>query len=249
MDDKVFLKKLAGLLLILVTFSCSKDQKILSDRILLHDNWYVQHSGKANLPGSVISGYVLDTSGWYKATVPSTIMGVLVDNGLYKDIFLADSLKKVNREPFNKSWWYRTVFSLPARRADQHVMLNFDGISYYANIWLNSKLVASRDSVYGAFRTFSFEITSMLKDSGNVLAVEVFRQQPGDFGLGFVDWNPAPPDNNMGIWRDVSLEITGDVASIVHLVRTDRLSGNLVEASLSVITDLINHSSGRSVAS
>jgi exo-1,4-beta-D-glucosaminidase len=77
----------------------------------------------------------------------------------------------------------------------------------------------------------------------NILAVEVFRQRQGDFGLGFVDWNPAPPDNNLGIWREVSLNISGDVSLENSWVRTDDLSEDLSKASLSVITELVNHSS------
>ena len=40
----------------------------------------------------------------------------------------------------------------------------------------------------------------------NVLAVEVFPQQKDDLGITFVDWNPTPPDKNMGLWREVHLQ-------------------------------------------
>ena len=215
----------------------------MSDKILLKNNWLIQQSIRVNLPGSVVSGNVLDTTGWYRTTVPSTVMGALTSNGLFKDLFMADSLKKVSGEPFDKPWWFRTRFNLPARKDGRHIILKFDGINYYANIWLNSKRVAARDSIYGAFRTFSFDVTNHVKDSMNILAVEVFRQRQGDFGLGFVDWNPAPPDNNLGIWREVSLDISGDVSIENSWVRTDKLSEDLSEASLSVITELVNHSS------
>lgn len=33
-----------------------------------------------------------------------------------------------------------------------------------------------------------------------------------DFGVGFVDWNPQPPDNGTGVWRDVTVKQTGPVA-------------------------------------
>jgi exo-1,4-beta-D-glucosaminidase len=242
MIDKMFLKMMTVYTLALTMLSCSRVKPELSHRILLSDHWLVQQSEVVNLPGSVISGKVFDTTGWYKATVPSTIMGVLTGNGLYKDIFMADSLKKVNPEPFSKSWWYRTQFSLSGLEKDQHVTLNFDGISYYANIWLNGRQVASCEKVFGSFRTFSFDITELVNGAENILAVEVFRQQPGDFGLGFVDWNPPPPDKNMGIWRDVFLDITGDVSLNNTFVRTDRISEDPDEASLTVITDVVNHS-------
>lgn len=226
------------------TLSCSRSPQALSGKILLKENWRIQQSDKVIDPsGSVISGSSANTAGWYPAAVPSTIMGVLTANGLYKDVFMGDSLKNINRTPFESSWWYRTEFSLYDMKAGRHVILNFDGISYYANIWMNGMLVASRDSVYGTFRRFEFDVTKLVKDSVNVLAVEVFKQKPGDFGHGFIDWNPAPPDNSMGIWREVYLHIIGDVEVKNTFVQSDVNTETLNEAQLTISTELVNHSS------
>ncbi|MFO7368828.1 MAG: glycoside hydrolase family 2 TIM barrel-domain containing protein [Bacteroidales bacterium] len=231
------------LFMVTAMMSCSKSTDAMNEKILLKDNWRVQRSKELiNLPGSFISGTVIDTSLWFPAQVPSTIMGVLTGNGLFKDLFYDDSLKRVNKEPFEDSWWYRTEFRLPRIKEEQQVMLNFDGISYYANIWLNGVLIASRDSVYGTFRRFEFNITGLIQDTTNILAVEVFKQQPGDFGHGFVDWNPPPPDDNMGIWREVYLKITGDVALKNTVVQTDVNTETLDEASLTIKTEVINYS-------
>ncbi len=232
-----------ALFIVSAMMSCSKSTDVMNEKILLKDNWRVQRSKELiNLPGSFISGTVIDTSLWYPAQVPSTIMGVLTGNGLYQDLFLDDSLKRVNKEQFEDSWWYRTEFRIPKVQEEQQVMLNFDGISYYANIWLNGVLVASRDSVYGTFRRFEFNITGLIRDSSNILAVEVFKQQPGDFGHGFVDWNLPPPDDNMGIWREVYLKITGDVALKNTVVQSDVNTETLDEARLTIKTNVINYS-------
>jgi len=51
-----------------------------------------------------------------------------------------------------------------------------------------------------------FDVTSAARPgTKNVLAVEVFPPQPDDLTITFVDWNPQPPDRNMGLWRDVYL--------------------------------------------
>lgn len=211
---------------------------------MLKDNWFIQNSDKlAGLQGSFLSSGNMKTSTWYPATVPSTIMGVLTANGLYPDIFSADSMKKVDTLQFEQSWWYRTTFVLPDLQEEQHLMLCFDGISFYANIWLNGTLVAGRDKVFGTFRRFEFDITKLIKDSENTLAVEVFKQKRGDFGHGFVDWNPAPPDDNMGIWREAYIKITGDVALKNAFISTDVNTETLSEATLTIKTDLINRSS------
>ena len=45
-----------------------------------------------------------------------------------------------------------------------------------------------------------------------MLAVQVFAPTEHDLAITFVDWNPAPPDKNMGLWRDVYVTTSGPVA-------------------------------------
>ncbi|HTJ48741.1 MAG TPA: hypothetical protein VL443_04740, partial [Cyclobacteriaceae bacterium] len=182
--------------------SCSDSRSTPPGKILLHDNWRIQQVNKVAKKGEEVSS-ALDVSNWYEATVPSTVMGTLTKNGLFNNIFLGTAIKDVDKTQFDSSWWYRNEFTLSSLVKDQHAILHFDGVSYYANIWLNGKLIASKDSIFGSFRQFSFDITSLINKEKNILAVEVFRQRPGDFGIGFVDWNPRPPDESMGLWREV----------------------------------------------
>ncbi len=108
--------------------------------------------------------------------------------------------------PYRCSFWFRTEFSTPASAAKSAAFLHFLGINYRANIWLNGKKIADRADVAGAYRTFEFRVTDQLKkDGNNALAVEVFAPERYDLGLTWVDWNPTPPDKDMGIWREVFL--------------------------------------------
>ncbi|RLD13567.1 glycoside hydrolase family 2, partial [candidate division KSB1 bacterium] len=120
-------------------------------------------------------------------------------------VFVGENLRKVDRKPFEKSWWYRTTFSLPRLNAFPQTVLRFNGINYRANIWLNGQKIASGDTVFGAFRVFEFDVSSLVKEKNNRLLVQIFPPEPGDFTIGFVDWNPAPPDKNMGLWRPVEI--------------------------------------------
>jgi exo-1,4-beta-D-glucosaminidase len=245
MRIKIAFTLMSGLVAWLFLPSCSRTEQTLTGKILLNGDWRIQQAGRINnVPGSVVSGSVISIDSWYPATVPSTVMGILTANGLYPDIFMADSLKRVDRRQFEKPWWYRTEFKVPALKKNQHVVLNFDGINYAANVWLNSTLIASRDSVYGTFRRFEFDITRHIKDSINILAVELFKQQPGDLAHGFVDWNPAPPDDNLGLWREVYLQITGDVAVKNTFVLSDVNTQTLDEASLTITADVVNYAQG-----
>ena len=49
------------------------------------------------------------------------------------------------------------------------------------------------------------------QSKANVLAVETIAQKETDLGINWVDWNPAPPDKDMGLWRDVYLRPSGPV--------------------------------------
>lgn len=123
----------------------------------------------------------------------------------------------------------------------QHVALIFDGISYAANIWLMEKKVATRDSVYGTFRRHKLDITKIVREK-NILAVEVFRDQPGEPNIGFVDWNPRPADESMGIFREVRVVMNDEVSMENSAVHSKVNTETLDEAWLTVETQLTNES-------
>jgi exo-1,4-beta-D-glucosaminidase len=115
--------------------------------------------------------------------------------------------------PYLVPWWYRKQFLLPAEYKGKTIWLNFGGINYRANIWLNGKQITNSDDVAGAWRTYEFNITEAAKPGAtNVLAVQVFSPTDTDLAITFVDWNPAPPDKNMGLFREVEITTTGPVA-------------------------------------
>lgn len=223
--------------------ACSQDEAGgVARKTVLADGWQVQSSEKVNpLSGEVLSTHKAVTDGWYRATVPSTVMGVLTADGQYPGLLEGENYKRIDRTPFDASWWYRKAFTLPALAAGEHASLTFDGVSYAANVWLNGTLIASRDSLCGPFRQFTFDITPYVQPE-NVLAVEVFRAQPGDPNIGFVDWNPRPADESMGIFREVYTTVTGSVAMAHTAVRTKVNTQTLDEAWLTVETQLTNHS-------
>ena len=81
--------------------------------ITLGDLWNIQSSEKAKAAGEEISQPGFKIESWYPAVVPSTVLGTLVQNNVYRDIFMGRNLEKVPTEPFAVSWWYRTEFTLP----------------------------------------------------------------------------------------------------------------------------------------
>ncbi|MDR0794713.1 MAG: hypothetical protein LBE79_01460, partial [Tannerella sp.] len=92
------------------------------------------------------------TSKWLKAVVPGTVLGNLVDNGIYHHLFEPDSDGKINEYfndnfskiptgDFDHQWWYSTDFSIPAQEAGKRITLTFRGISYVGEIYVNGSKI------------------------------------------------------------------------------------------------------------
>ena len=145
---------------------------------------------------------------------------------------------------FKPAWWYREEFQLSPEWQGKHVWLHFDGINYRAEIWLNGHRVAGADQVAGAWRLYRFDVTGLVHPGGeNVLAVEVSPPQADDLGITWVDWSPAPPDKDMGLWRPAYLSSTGPVALRDPQVVTQFDLPSLAVAHLTVRTSLENAAS------
>jgi len=206
----------------------------------LAKGWMLQSADKAGAQGADISRPGFTPKGWFPTEVPSTVMAALVQNGVHKDPFFGQNMAKISMEPFKEGWWYRTEFRVEDTTPGTHTRLRFDGLNYRADVWLNGKKIGDRKDIAGAFRTFDLDITSSLVAGANVLAVEVLPPQPGDYSMGFVDWNPLPPDRNMGLFREVKLHRTGGVALEDVYVRSTVNLKTLKEASLEIGAELIN---------
>jgi exo-1,4-beta-D-glucosaminidase len=198
--------------------------------VRLHEGWRIQSSAEVSAGGEAVSTAGFDDKGWHGASVPTTVVGALVDAGVYSDPYFGANFRKLPGtvskigenlslhplpagSPFRASWWYRTEFEVPGSAQARAFWLRFDGINYRANIWLNGKAVAGSDDVAGAFRRYEFDVTRFVrKGAKNALAVEVFAPNPDDLAITWVDWNPMPPDKNMGLWQAVSLAGSGPVA-------------------------------------
>jgi exo-1,4-beta-D-glucosaminidase len=198
--------------------------------ISLSDGWNLQSSSKVEQKGEVLSTLRFRPRGWYAVAVPTTVVAALVKQKIYPDPDFGMNLRSLPGvaypvgsnfsniampadSPFAVSWWYRKEFAIPAGYKGKNIWLSFGGINYRANIWLNGKQIAKSDDVAGAWRTYEFNVTAAVQaGKENVLAVQVYSPTETDLAITFVDWNPAPPDKNMGLWRDVEIRTSGPVA-------------------------------------
>ena len=237
-------------------------------RTYLHKNWQLQSSCEVKAGGEQISMAGFDASSWHKAEIPSTVVGALVTDKTYPDPNYATNLDSfpgmshTNKQvfanhdmpegsPFRCSWWYRTEFAAPAtaeerewRGSEKNVWLNFLGVNYRANIWLNGRKIADAHDVAGTYRAYEFEIAQFLKPGAtNALALEVFAPDKDDLGITWVDWNPTPPDKDMGIWKEVFLPSSGPVV-LRNAFVASKLSPDNKTAELTISAQVRNVSQG-----
>ncbi|UTA67112.1 glycosyl hydrolase 2 galactose-binding domain-containing protein [Emticicia sp. 21SJ11W-3] len=219
---------------------CSPKVKV--EERTLTDNWSIASTKETAADAKSVSEQLINPDKWVKATVPTTVLGALVEAGVYKDPFMGKNLENIPRAPFENPWWFRNTFTIDdLDTAEEQLALHVDGVNYRANFWLNGVKIASQDTLFGAFRQFEIDITKAAKDGENTLLVEVFPPKVRNFYMGFVDWAPTPPDHYMGIYRDIRLRRSGKVSMNATFVAPDLDPKDLSKASLTVSTELTNH--------
>ncbi len=245
---------LVSLLLPMMVAGATENQPA---RTYLHENWQIQSSCEVKAGGEQISTVGFDMKGWHKAEIPATVVGALVTDKTYPDPNYGTNLKSfpgmnysdktffANQEmpegsPFRCSWWYRTEFTPPPGDERKTEWLNFLGINYRANIWINGHKVEDANDVAGTYRSFEFNVSRFLQPGKvNALAVEVFAPGKDDLEITWVDWNPTPPDKNMGIWKEVFLRSSGKVALRNPFVAS-KLDGEYKTAELTISGEVRN---------
>ena len=228
---------------IIVPFSgYSQNNKWTVESQELQDHWQIQSSDKVKASEETISTSDFKPQNWYEAKIPSSTLGSLVDDGVFKNVFFNRNLENIPTSLFDNPWWYRKTFNIDKVDAGQTFRLRFNGISYRADIWINGKKIASADSIEGSFRQFILDVTPYIIKGQNVLALKVAKAEGGDLNIGFVDWNPEPADNNMGIWRDVQLISSGPVSIEQPFVITDVDTATLDHAAITLKIKLHNYS-------
>ncbi|GAP90418.1 putative exo-beta-D-glucosaminidase [Rosellinia necatrix] len=207
---------LAGLLLLFLGTEAVLAASLLSkpgDSAII-PSWDIQSSAKVGNNLEALSRVGVDTSSWHHINSSRcTLMGCLLQAGVYheEDLFYSDNLKKFDASPFHVPWIYRKEFNLDTE-PDKHYFLQTHGITSKGDIFINGRQVASNKTQAGAYGGHEYDVSKVL-DKQNALVVQVHPTDYNyDFALGFVDWNPYPPDNGTGVWRNIEVKQTGPVA-------------------------------------
>ncbi|MFD9958912.1 exo-beta-D-glucosaminidase [Amycolatopsis sp. NPDC058986] len=213
--------------------------------------WRLQSSGQAGQDGAALSSPSYDDGAWTSVPARSTVLGGLVAAGEYPDLNYSASLRdKVNPQDFTVPWWYRTTITA-GPKPETHTFVDLPGgVIPKAEVWFNGTMIAGPDVVAGAYPAHRFDVSGLVRPGVNALAIKVFpsslcldpETDPcPDLSIGFLDWSQPPPDNSMGVWRDVRFVETGAVSLRDPRVVTRLALPDLGSAELTVKADLTNN--------
>ncbi|HVV55386.1 MAG TPA: glycoside hydrolase family 2 protein [Mucilaginibacter sp.] len=244
------MKKLAVLVLMSVLLNQAFAQESDSEhfRMVLRDDWQMQSTQKVPSAGNTISEENFKPEGWYKVTVPTTIIAGLLANHFYDfDPFMGMNFKKLDNPLLDHPWWFRKEFTLPASQKGKDVILKLHGINYKANVWLNGVKIADSTRVMGPFRIIELDVTKQIRTGANVLALEIKRpvnpqHKGGDLAIDYADWIHYPPDYNGGIVNDIEIKTYDKVGIQYPLVTTHFDLPSLAVAHLTVDALVTNYS-------
>jgi len=227
--------------------------------------WRVERRSQVSGEGAAISRVGFRDSDWVVATVPGTVLTSFYNAGAIADPNFGENQLYVSDSYFCADFWYRTEFEGPAMEAGEIAWLDFDGVNWKAQVFLNGEAVGRID---GGFIRGRFDVTGkLLPGKKNALAVLIEKnatpgstkqktvENPSRNGgalgadnptyhasIGW-DWIPTIRGRNTGIWGDVSLRKTGAVTLEAPWVQAKLRLPDVSTAEISVEVGLVNHRS------
>ena len=214
--------------------------------VMIGDGWELQDVGKVTDGGAAVSVEKYRAAGWHGAVVPGTVLTSLVKDGVYPEPLYGENNRpdKIPDSLSRTAFWYRTVVKVPVSYRGRRVWLNFEGINFAAQVWVNGKQVGE---MKGAFRRGVFDVTEVVRPGKKMTLAVLVSPQPhagtphehtirdgvgknggitamdGPTFLATIgwDWLPGIRDRDTGIWQKVFLSASGPVVIKDPLVTTD----------------------------
>lgn len=191
-----------------------------------------------------------DDNVWLRVPISRcTLVGCLIAAGVppwddLSTVFFSDNLRRYTQSALSKDTFpsrvlYRRNFTLSPGK-DRHFFLETHGITPWAEIDLNGQRIADVHTQAGSFGGRTYDITSVIQDVNALLITAFPTSYAYNFAQSFVDWNPYPPDNGTGIWRNISLKQTGPVFLSPMSVQTEFTHPSLSWANLTFRTTARN---------
>ena len=225
--------------------------------------WRLQRDSLVSANGETLSKAGFRDDDWIIATVPGTVLTSYYNVGAVPDPNYGANQLAISDSFFGADFWYRNEFIPPAAGPRQHVWLNFDGINWKAEVFLNGEKVGR---IEGGFMRGRFDVTRLLQPGRkNALAVRIEKNAtPGsvkekiyespDVNGGALgadnptyhatigwDWIPTMRGRDTGIWKNVYLTVSGPVTIESLFVKSSLPLPDTSRADVSVTVTLRNH--------
>ena len=224
--------------------------------------WRVQRDSLVRGSGAEVSQPGYRNEDWMIATVPGTTLVSYWNDGAVPDPNYGDNQNMISDSFFYADFWYRDEFVAPAVSRGHHVWLNFDGINWKADVFLNGAKIGR---IEGAFMRGRFDVTDRIRPGAlNAVAVRVEKNAtPGSVkekglesdianggalgadnptyhaSIGW-DWMSTIRGRDTGIWAGVSLSESGAVKIENPFVTTTLPLPDISRAQVTVEATLRN---------
>ncbi|MEM7807051.1 MAG: sugar-binding domain-containing protein [Planctomycetota bacterium] len=153
---------------------------------------------------------------WNQASVPGDVFTDLQRAGEIDDPLVARNFHRAKWVQ-HREWWYVRKFNLPEGASGKRIRLEFEGVDYSFEAWLNGKSLGTHA---GMFSPHVADITDLVRhetwfEGANILMI---RLDPGPMNIQNTGGSkPVFQGDYMtgvvptGIWRPVKVVMTGDV--------------------------------------
>lgn len=241
------------------------------NRYELNSGWVCAPIGTVKANGEKISAPSYSLKGWMPATVPGTVLTTLLQNKKVPDPFYGMNNEHIpdiyttGRDHY--TYWFVKDFNEKYASGNEQVWLQLRGVNYSCDIFLNGKKLNPLRH-YGMFLRQSYNITGLLNNGNNRVAVIVYPVDPvgnpngGQGGDGTIarnvshqyvagwDWIQPIRDRNTGIWDKVYIERTGAVNLknphvVTQVPGIRKTEGPQQPANILVSAELENTSAGK----
>jgi beta-galactosidase/beta-glucuronidase len=225
--------------------------------------WRLERDSLVHADGAALSKVGFADQDWVVATVPGTVLASYLNVGAIPDPNYGENQLYISDSFFYADFWYRNEFTAPTLAPGERAWLNFDGINWKADVFLNGEKVGR---IEGGFIRGRFDVTGqLLPGRKNALAVRIEKddtpgsakqktfESPGKNGgalgidnptyhasIGW-DWIPTIRGRDTGIWGGVYLTRSGPVTLEEPFVATTLPLPDTSRADVSVEVKLVNH--------
>ncbi|MBQ1866330.1 MAG: discoidin domain-containing protein, partial [Bacteroidales bacterium] len=131
-----------------MAYAAQEAPKACNGTLELRRGAWMLRRAEGNEAGENISTTAYDPKGWLPATVPGTVTASYENIGAIPRINYDMDQLQISESYFLSDFWYRDTFTVPEDFGGRTLMLEFDGINWKADIYLNGTYVGDIDGCF-----------------------------------------------------------------------------------------------------